>query len=77
MVLSDIFGADPSSSGGFIKEMDMYALVPTPAPHLLSSQRLGYHHAWPPGVSLQFSPHKDTSTECACVAGGRKHQKLI
>lgn len=43
--------------------MDMDALVPTAASHLLSTQRLGHHHAWPPGVSLQFSPHQGPSTE--------------
>ncbi|TNN50389.1 hypothetical protein EYF80_039424 [Liparis tanakae] len=51
--------------------MDMQALFPTIAPHLLSSQRLGYYQARPPGVSLQFCPHKGTSIEWACVAAER------
>lgn len=63
MVFSDVFGADPSSGRGLIEEMDMDALVPTAASHLLSTERLGHHHAWPPGVSLQFSPHQGPSTE--------------
>lgn len=43
--------------------MDMYALVPATAPHLLSTYRLGYHHARPPGVTFQFGPHEGTSAK--------------
>lgn len=43
--------------------MDMYALVPAMAPHLLSTLRLGYHHARPPRVTFQFCPHEGTSAQ--------------
>lgn len=43
--------------------MDMDALVPATAPHLLPTQRLGYHHARPPGVTLQLCPHEGTGAK--------------
>lgn len=75
-VLADIFGADPAPGRWMVEEMDVDALVSPAAPRLLSTQRLGHHHARPPRVTLQLGPHQGAGAERALGAAQKEMKQF-